>query len=93
MRDMRIAAMDANTNFDSKENREAKADRVKSCHEAFQDGVRILYSAIDPSAQEAEPEDDPLFAPVMKRAETLRSEADRPLVPQAGMGRRLLEVP
>jgi hypothetical protein len=93
MRDMRIAALDANMNLDSKENREIKQELVKSFHEAFDEGVRILYGTLKPVDQQPEePEDDPLFAPVLKRAETLRGEADRPLVQQAGMGRQLLEA-
>jgi hypothetical protein len=91
MRDLRIAAIDANTNYDSKENADAKTERVEGLHSAYHDGVRVLYSRADPQQTQDE-EEDPLFAPLRKRAQTLQQEIDQPLVPQAGLGRQLLEV-
>jgi hypothetical protein len=49
MRDLRIAAIDANTNYDSKENADAKTERVEGLHSAYHDGVRVLYSRADPN--------------------------------------------
>lgn len=92
MRDLRIAALDANMNFDSDEGRNAKQERVKACQDNFQEGVRILYSTIESTQEEAPEEEDPLFAPVKRRAIEMRDEASQPLVRQAGMGRQLLEV-
>lgn len=90
MRDLRIAAMDANMNYDSNENRNVKQERVEGLQRAYHEGVQILYSAVGPS--QPEPEEDPLFAPLRHRAAALRTEADTPLVAQAGMGRQLIEA-
>lgn len=92
MRDMRIAAMDANMNYDSQENADAKQRRVESYQDAYLESVKILYSSIKSGDQEPEVEEDPLFAPLRRRAVELRDEASRPLVKQAGMGRQLLEA-
>jgi len=89
MRDLRLAAVDANTNYDSKENQDARRQRVEGLEEAYQEGVRILYSTDRPSIDKAE-EDDPLFAPLKRRAVQAHSEIDQPLVEQAGMGRQLV---
>ena len=91
MRDLRVAALDANTNFDSKENQDAKRSRVEGYHKAYVEGVKILYGK--PGEPEPDPlEDDPFFNPVRRRAEQMRSEVNQPLTPQAGMGRQLLEA-
>jgi hypothetical protein len=90
MRDLRIAALDANMNYDSEENRNAKEQRVEGYGNAYLEGVKILYSAV--GHQEPDPiEDDPLFAPVRRRAQTMRAEVSQPLVAEAGMGRKLIE--
>jgi hypothetical protein len=92
MRDLRIAATDANTNYDSKENTDAKVQRIEGLHAAYRDGVQMLYSA-DFDHEPAQDEmDDPLFAPLRARAKTLQQEVNQPLVPQAGVGRQLLEA-
>jgi hypothetical protein len=91
MRDLRIAAIDANMNWDSKENSEAKQRRVEGYQEAYKEGVRILYSTTAPEAQQEDAfGDDPLFNPLKQRAAALRDEASQPLVEQAGMGRQLI---
>jgi hypothetical protein len=90
MRDQRIAALDANMNYDSKENHSAKQEKVKAYQDNYDEGVRILYSAIKPQQEEAPEEEDPLFAPVKRSAIAMRAEATQPLVEQAGMGRQLL---
>jgi hypothetical protein len=88
MRDLRLAAMDANTNYDAQENRTARQQRTEDLRRAFEEGERILYSSL--SQPEPEPEeDDPLFAPIKRRAVQLHAEANQPLVPQAGMARVL----
>jgi formate dehydrogenase maturation protein FdhE len=92
LRDLRLAALDANMNFDSKENQEAKQSRLEGLQEAFQRAERLLYSGKGAEAEEDAYENDPLFAPLHRRAQTLRTEADQPLVAQAGMGRHLLEA-
>jgi hypothetical protein len=92
MRDLRIAATDANTNYDSKENADAKVQRIEGLHGAYRDGVQMLYSAdSDPEPVQGDM-DDPLFAPLRARAKTLQQEVNQPLVPQAGVGRQLLEA-
>jgi hypothetical protein len=93
MRDMRIAAMDANMNYDSKENSDAKQQRVEGCQKAYIEGVKILYSTVNPEAESepASPFDD-VFGPLKQRAAALRDEASQPLVEQAGMGRQLIEA-
>jgi hypothetical protein len=91
MRDLRLAAIDANTNYDSKENANARQQRVEGLQSAYDEGVRILYSPA--RAPEPQPEDDdPLFAPIRRRASQLRGEASQPLVEQAGMGQKLIEA-
>lgn len=91
MRDLRIAAIDANTNYDSKENAEARHQRVEGINSTFEEAVRILYSAGAP-AQEVQPEEeDPLFAPIRRRAVDAAVEVSQPIVAQAGMGRQLIE--
>jgi hypothetical protein len=89
MRDLRLAALDANTNFDSEENRNAKQQRVEGLQNAYEEGLRILHSG--PAEVVAE-EDDPLFAPIRRRAAQLGQEVAQPLVREAGMGRQLLEA-
>lgn len=91
MRDLRIAAIDANMNFDSKENENVKRQRITGYQEACEDGIRILYSKQAPFEID-QAEEDPLFAPVRRRANALHSQINQPLVEQAGMGRQLLEV-
>ena len=91
MRDLRLAAIDANMNFDSQENARAKESRIESIQDAYKQGVRILYSNDEPE-QEDPFEDDPLFNPLKRRAQVLKSEADQPLAPNAGAGRKLLEA-
>jgi hypothetical protein len=91
MRDLRLAAIDANTNFDSQENQQARQARVEALQQAFIDARRTLYS----SGQEVEQDpygDDPLFNPLRQRAREMQTEASTPLVPQAGMGQQLLEA-
>lgn len=88
MRDLRLAALDANTNFDSQENANAKKSRVEALQGAYQDSIRMLYGVASKTANEVEMEEDPLFS----RAGQLRSSASQPLVSQAGMGRELLEA-
>lgn len=91
MRDLRIAAMDANMNFDSSENQKAKESRI----EALQDGYLRAVAMLDASTRPKQPdpyeeayESDPLFNPT---ARARLAEAERPLVEQAGMGRKLIE--
>jgi hypothetical protein len=90
MRDLRLAALDANTNYDSKENENAKQQRIEGLQAAFAEGERIIYSTDDASIAVQE-EDDPLFAPLKNRAVQVQSEAAQPLVKEAGMGRQLIE--
>lgn len=91
LRDLRIAAIDANMNFDSKENVEAKRERIEGYQKACEEGIRILYAKQAP--EEVDPvEEDPLFAPLKKRATVLHAEINQPLVKEAGMGRQLLEA-
>jgi len=90
MRDLRLAALDANMNFDSSENQQAKQSRVEALQKSFREAERMLYAG-----GESEPDpydDDPLFAPLRRRAQTLQAEVGQPLVKQAGMGRQLLEA-
>ena len=91
MRDLRLAALDANTNFDAEDNIKAKEDRTNALQQAYLDGVKMIYS--DSSERPVDPfEDDPLFAPIRKRANVLHQEINQPLVEQAGVGRELLEA-
>jgi hypothetical protein len=92
MRDMRLAALDANTNFDSQDNQQAKRSRIEGLQDSFREGERMLYSDKAPEPQGDAFGDDPLFDPLRRRAQTLQVEANRPLVKQAGMGRQLLEA-
>jgi hypothetical protein len=92
MRDLRLAAIDANTNYDSEENKSARQNRIEGLQSSFDEGVRILYSTDRPSEVD-ETEDDPLFAPLKRQAAQRNAEANQPLVKQAGMGRHLLEAP
>lgn len=93
MRDLRLAALDANMNYDSQDNQQAKQQRIDGLQEAFQRAEVALYSdAPMQDADVAAMENDPLFAPINERARQLRNEIDQPLVEQAGMGRQLLEA-
>lgn len=89
MRDLRLAALDANTNYDSEENRNVKSQRASSLQEVYEEAVRILYSKPSADGQD-ETEEDPLFAPIKRRASQMKQEIDQPLVAEAGMGRELL---
>ena len=92
MRDLRIAVLDANTNYDSEENRRAKENRVEGIRDGFNRCVEILYSDKPQETEADAMEEDPLFAPIRKRTGELAHEINRPLAPQAGMGRDLLEA-
>lgn len=92
IRDLRLAAIDANMNYDSKENASAREQKTSGLQEAYEQGVRMLYASPHDSEAgvvDADLEDDPLFAPVARRR---AREAAQPLVEQAGAGRRLLEA-
>lgn len=92
MRDLRLAALDANMNYDSKENSNVKQQRVEGLQEAYEQAVRTLYGTDSSALPEVvDVDDDPLFAPLRRRAEALRAEAIQPLVENAGTGRKLLE--
>jgi cation transport regulator ChaB len=95
MRDMRLAALDANTNFDSKDNRRAKEERVEGLQQAYLSAVRMLYAEDKQDDQKGLADDafdDPLFAPLKRRAAALQEQSSQPLVEQAGMGHKLLEA-
>jgi acyl-CoA reductase-like NAD-dependent aldehyde dehydrogenase len=92
LRDLRIAALDANTNYDATENRDVKQKVVEQLREIYQTCVKALYSTEEPRTEHDEMEDDPLFAPIVRRTRELRQEVNQPLAPQAGMGRTLLEA-
>lgn len=84
MRDLRLAALDANMNFDSNEGFKHKQQRSEALQQAFQEAIHRLYSP--PASEPVEPEEeDPLFAPLRRREQALA-----PLAPQAGMGQALL---
>jgi hypothetical protein len=88
MRDRRLAAMDANMNWDSKENASAREQRTSGIQDAYEEAVRLLYSP--PRSEETADEmDDPLFAPLARRR---AQQATQPLVAEAGMGRQLIEA-
>lgn len=88
VRDLRLAALDANMNFDSSEGLRHKQQRSEALQDAFQEAIYRLYAP--PVSEQADEEEDPLFAPLKRRADALRGEATAPLAPQAGMGRALL---
>lgn len=94
MRDLRIAAMDANSTYDSNENAAFKQERSEGLQKAYTDGVKMLYSDDVPQAPEEDVfENDPLFAPIRKRAEVLQQEINQPLVEEAGMAHLLVGAP
>lgn len=89
MRDLRLAALDANTNFDADENKQAKNARVEGLQEAYITACRMLYSGAEPPTSDQDAfGDDPLFNPIRRRAQ---EQVATPIVPQAGIGRQLLE--
>lgn len=92
MRDMRLAALDANMNYDSSENTKLKQEKSESLQDAFRTAERMLYSGDVDKPPTDEYEDDPLFAPIKARAQVLRAQVNQPLVEQAGMGRQLIEA-
>jgi hypothetical protein len=90
MRDLRLAALDANMNYDSQENQQAKTSRMEALQDAYRQGERILYAKpgeLEQSVEEAT--DDPLFS---RTARSRLNQASTPLAPQAGMGRQLIEA-
>lgn len=92
MRDLRLAAIDANMNYDSKENASARQQKIEGLQETYEEAVRTLYApphAIDAGVVDPDLDDDPLFAPVARKRAL---EAAQPLVEQAGMGNQLLEA-
>jgi hypothetical protein len=89
MRDLRLAALDANMNFDSKDGIPHKQQRTEALHDAFREAIYRLYSPVASEPQESQ-EEDPLFAPLRRKADSSRDQALAPLAPQAGMGRALL---
>jgi hypothetical protein len=89
LRDLRLAALDANMNYDSEENRKVKEDKAEALRQVYEDCVRAIYA---PPGQVEEIEEDPLFAPIARRTNEMRHEINRPLAPQAGMGVQLLEA-
>lgn len=89
--DLQIAAISANSNWDSKENADARRSRIEEIENGTKEMVRLLYS--DPEeerAREAEDpysvENDPLFANVRR----MRDEAKAPLPEEAGVGHDLM---
>lgn len=92
MRDLRIAALDANPNFDAKENFDAKRSRLEGLQKAYTDAVKLLYSKDDQEVEEDPYDTDPLFDPIRPRAKELRQEINQPIVPNAGVGRELMEA-
>jgi hypothetical protein len=90
MRDMRLAAMDANTNYDSKENAQARLSARMACRRPTSRQCECSTPRRSPSRSQRSTRTR-LFAPLRQRAQTLRAEADQPLVENAGAGRQLLE--
>jgi hypothetical protein len=90
LRDLRLAALDANMNYDSEENRKIKEDKANALRDIYNACVKAIYSPAEPV--EDQMEEDPLFAPISRRANEMRQEINRPLAPQAGMGQQLLEA-
>jgi hypothetical protein len=88
MRDLRLAAIDSNTNFDMPENKAARQQRIEGLQESFEQAVMMLSSDA-PMPQEDDADDDPLFSEAARRR---LNQANQPLVTQAGMGRDLLEA-
>jgi hypothetical protein len=88
MRDLRLAAIDSNTNFDMAENKAARQQRIEGLQESFEQGLALLAGDVTPDPQE-DPDDDPLFSEAARRR---LNQANQPLVAQAGMGRDLFEA-
>lgn len=92
-RDLLVAAVNANMNYDSEENRNAREQRLSGIQRSYEEGMNILYS--DPKQDDDDPysmENDPLFDSVRRRARDMRESARPPQLPEAGMGRRLIEA-
>lgn len=95
-RDLMIAAITANTNMDSSENRELRSDRLENIRRAYKEGVEFLYAPEGerlPDADEAAMEADPLFRHMRDNASELKQGVSRPVSPEEGAGRRLLGDP
>jgi hypothetical protein len=82
-----IIAINANSNYDGKENAKAKEDRIRAITEAARDEVEQIYAAIDPKRTKApDPfETDPLFRPLRQN-----QPLGKPVMNEAGMGRQIL---
>lgn len=79
-RDALIAAINANSNYDGKENVELKKERIESIDESAKSAIESLYGATQP--REDDFGDDPLF-------KSLR-QSGKPVMEQAGQGREML---
>lgn len=84
-RDGLIMAINANTNYDGKENAEAKTTRIRELVESSKYEIELLYSDLDGRPEEPDPfADDDLFRP-------LRNAVGPPVMENAGAGREMLD--
>ena len=92
-KDLMIAAINANMNYDGKDALEAKQERIKAIHDSWADIMESLQVGAEPISQQEQQaidqvyEEDPLF----RGARAMRTEAQQGVtLPEAGMGQKLL---
>jgi hypothetical protein len=85
-RDGLIMAINANSNYDGKENADAKTERIRGLIDSSKIEIEILYAGIDGRPEEPDPfAGDDLFRP-------LRNAVGPPVMAEAGTGRQMLDA-
>lgn len=86
-RDLMIAAVASNPNWDEKDNADARQKRIEGINESFARGVEVAYNGVDPSAEvEEDPMEHPMFNVFRSMGAGVHSTAQPPQLPETGMG-------
>jgi hypothetical protein len=91
-RDLELAAISANTNWDDKENQDIRRQKVEAINEGYKQGVEILYGTREPENEPDPIESDPLFRTLRSQGESLRAGVAAPQLAEAGLGRQVLDA-
>lgn len=90
MRDMMLAAIISNPNWDDPKNAEPRQERVDAINEGYVEAAEIVYSG--KVEEKAKPHDDPMFNVLRAQGAGMHAAAQSPQMPEAGMGREILDA-
>lgn len=86
-RDLMIASISSNPNWDDKENADARQARIDSINEAYNRGVEIAYNGVSDDAEpEVDPLDHPMFNAFRSMGAGVHSTVQNPQMAETGMG-------